>query len=112
MLQALGLLVDLVPGDPEHIGQEALDQAMTTHDALGVLLPGGGEGDRAIGAARDVAVALQAPHHLVDGGRGELHRAGHVGAGHRQPGLVQPEQDLQVLLLGHRRGGAPHRSSV
>ena len=28
VLEALGLLVDLVPGNPEHVGQEALDQAV------------------------------------------------------------------------------------
>ena len=57
-------------------------------------------------AARDVAVAFQAPDHLVDGRRGELHRAGDVGAGHRQTGLLQPEEDLQVLLLGDGCGVA------
>ena len=37
VLQALGLLVDLVPRHPEHVRQEALDQAVATHDSLGVL---------------------------------------------------------------------------
>ena len=31
---------------------------------------------------------------------GELHRPGDVGAGDRQPGLLEPEHDLEVLLLG------------
>ena len=61
MLQALGLLVHLVPGHAEHVGEEALDQAMAAHDPLGVLGAGGGERDRPVGVAGDVAVALQAP---------------------------------------------------
>ena len=36
VLQALGLLVDLVPGNAEHVGEEALDQAVAADDALGV----------------------------------------------------------------------------
>ena len=105
VLQALGLLVDLVPGDAEHVGEEALDQAVAADDPLGVGGAVGGEGDRAVLAAGDVAVALEAADHLVDGRRRELHRARDVRAGHRQVGLLQPEEDLQVLLLGDGRGG-------
>ena len=32
MLEALGLLVDLVPGDPEHVGEEALDQPVAPNE--------------------------------------------------------------------------------
>ena len=39
----------------------------------------------------------------MHGRRRELHRARDVGAGHRQPRLLQPEQALQVLLLGDGR---------
>ena len=38
VLEPLGLLVDLVPGDPEHVGQEALHQPVPAHDRGGVLL--------------------------------------------------------------------------
>src|SRR5204863_1258376 len=75
---------------------------------LRVLGAGRGEGDRAVLVAGDVAVALQAAHHLVHRGRRELHRAGDVGAGHRQARLLQPEQALQILLLGDRRGVLSH----
>jgi EmrB/QacA subfamily drug resistance transporter len=100
VLQALGLFVDLVPRDPEDVGQEALDQPVAADDALGVLLPGGREGDRLVVAARDVAVAFEPADHLVHRGRGQLHRAGDVGPRHAQPRLVQPEEGLEVLLLG------------
>jgi hypothetical protein len=108
VLQALGLLVHLIPGDPQHVGQEALDHAVAADDPLGVLGAGRGEGDRSFFVAGDVAVALQAAHHLVHRGRGELHCAGDVGSGHRQARLLQPEQALQVLLLGDRRGVLSH----
>ena len=62
--------------------------------------PLGGEADRLVAAAGDVAVALEPADHLVDRRRGELHRARDVRAGHRELGLLQPEQRLQVLLLG------------
>ena len=41
----------------------------------------------------------QAADHFVHGRRRELHRAGDVCVRHRQPGLVDPEHDLEVLLL-------------
>ena len=34
VLQPLGLLVDLVPGDPEDVGEEALDQPVAADDRL------------------------------------------------------------------------------
>ena len=100
VLEALGLLVDLVPWDPEDVGEEALDEAVAADDPLGVLLAGAGEGDRLVAGALDVAVLLEAADHLVDGRRGELHGARDVRAGHREAGLVEPVQRLEVLLLG------------
>src|SRR4051812_19693339 len=66
VLQPLGLLVDLVPRDPEDVSEKALDEAVAAHDALGVLGARVGEGDRLVARARDVAVALEATDHLVD----------------------------------------------
>ena len=37
VLEPLGLLVHVVPRDPEDVGQEALDQPMATDDRLGVF---------------------------------------------------------------------------
>ena len=70
--------------------------------------PAVGEGDRPVGAAGDVAVAFEAADHLVHRRGRELHRPGDVGAGHRQAGLLQPEEALQVLLLGDRGGIGAH----
>jgi hypothetical protein len=109
VLEVLGLLVDVVPGDAHHVGQEALDQAVARDDVLGVLAAVLGEGDRLVGVAGDVAVALQPAKHLVHGGRRELHRPGQVGAGHRQTRLVEPEQALEILLLGLGRVLLGHR---
>ena len=102
VLQPLGLLVDLVPRDAEDVGEKALDQAMAADDRVRVVAAVVGELDRLVLSAADVAVALEPADHLVDGRRRELHRAGDVGAGHRQPGLLEPEEDLEVLLLGDR----------
>jgi hypothetical protein len=99
----LGLLVHLVPRDAEDVGEEALDEPVAADDALGVLAAALGEADRLVAAARDVAVALEPPDHLVDGRGGELHRPRDVRTGHREPRLEQPEQGLEVLLLGDGR---------
>jgi hypothetical protein len=112
VLQALGLLVDLVPGDSQHIGEEALDQPVTADDRLGVRSAVVREHERFVGVALDVAVPLEAPDHLVHGRRRELHRAGDVRARDRQPGLLEPEHDLEILLLGDRRVILGHASSL
>ena len=36
VLEPLGLLVHLVPGDAEHVGEEALDQPVAADDRLGL----------------------------------------------------------------------------
>ena len=108
VLELLGLLVHVVPRDPHHIGQEALDHPVAADDLLGVPAPRLGELDHALGVALDVPVALEAAEHLVDGRRGKLHGPGQVGAGHRQAGLEQPEQHLEVLLLGDGSVGRGH----
>ena len=68
--------------------------------------------ERLVVGAVDVAVALEPADHLVHGRRRELHRAGDVGAGDRQPRLLQPEHHLEVLLLGDGRVVGCHRRSI
>ena len=94
VLEALGLLVHLVPRDPQDVGQEPFDQPVAAHDVLRVLGALGREADRLVVGARDVAVALEAADHLVHGRRRQLHRPRDVGARHGQPRLLQPEQGL------------------
>jgi hypothetical protein len=100
VLEVLGLLVHVVPRDADDVGQEPLDHPVAADQALGVIAPGGRELDRALGVAGDVAVALEPAEHLVDGRGGELHGTRQVGPRHRKAGLEQPEQALEVLLLG------------
>ena len=75
-------------------------RAVAADDALGVLEARLGEADRLARRALDVAVALEAHDHLVHRRGRELHRARDVRAGHRQARLLQPEERLEVLLLG------------
>ena len=65
---------------------------------------------RLVRGALDVAVALEPADHLVHRRGRELHRAGDVGAGDRQPGLLEPEHDLEVLLLSDCRLVGGHRN--
>ena len=67
-----------------------------------------GERDGLVAGARDVAVALEAPDHLVDGRSGQLTSAGDVRPGHRQSGLEEPEEGLEVLLFGEGGLGTRH----
>ena len=48
VLEPLGLLVDLVPRDPEDVRKETLDQPVAADDRLGVLAPRVGERDRLV----------------------------------------------------------------
>jgi hypothetical protein len=65
VLEPLGLLVHLIPRDAEHVGQEALDQAVAANDLLGLAFAGLGEADHLVWTARDVVVALEAADHLM-----------------------------------------------
>jgi hypothetical protein len=103
VLEPLGLLVHVVPRDAEDVGQEALDQPVPAHDRGGVVAAAVGEEEGLVGLAGDVAVALQAADHLVHGGGGQVHGPREVGAGHRQPGLLEPVDPLQVFLFCDRR---------
>ena len=60
VLEPLGLLVDLVPGDPQDVGEEALDQPVALDDRLGVLEAVVGEAERLVVGAGDVAVVDRA----------------------------------------------------
>src|SRR5215218_1115601 len=75
---------------------------MAADDRLRVLTAAGRERERLVGEPVDVAVTLEPADHLVHRGCRELHRACDVGARDRKPGLLQPEHDLEVLLLGDR----------
>jgi hypothetical protein len=108
VLEALGLLVDLVPGDAEDVGEEALDHPVPAHDRGGVAVALLGELERLVGGLAHVPVGLQPADHLVDGRCGELHGAGDVGARDRQARLLEPEDRLEVLLFGDRRLLARH----
>src|SRR4029078_6815604 len=59
VLYSLRLLVDLVPGDPEDVGEEALDQAVAGDDRLGVAAPVIGAAQGLFGLAREVAIVAQ-----------------------------------------------------
>ena len=112
VLEVLGLLVDVIPGNADDIGQEPFDHPMAADDPLGVLPAGDREVDRPAGVADDVAVALEPPDHLMDRRGRQLHRASQVRAGQRQSGLEQPVQRLEVLLLGFGRVLGGHEGIV
>src|SRR5919108_4684044 len=103
--------MDLVPWDTQDVGEEALDEAVAAHDRLGVPTTVGGEGQGLVLEPLHIAIALEAADHLVHGGGGELHGASYVRARDRQARLLEPEHDLEILLLGDRGVLVAHASS-
>jgi len=112
VLELFGLLVNVVPRDADDIGEEALDHPVSRDDVLGVAPPFQREVNRTAGIALDVAVALEAPQHLVHRRRRELHRARQVRTRHRQACLKEPKKAFEVLLLGCRRMLSGHAMIV
>ena len=110
MLESLCLLVNVVPGDPDDVGEESLDQPVTADDRLSLIEPGLCEAQRLVLVAGHVAVVLEPADHLVHGRLRELHRARDVRSRDRELGLHQPVDRLEVLLLGGRRVLDCHRS--
>ena len=62
VLPLAGFRVGLGPGEAEHVGEEALGQAVAAHHALGQPRAVVGEADGAVDG--DQALVLHAPDHL------------------------------------------------
>src|SRR4030095_2651079 len=73
VLEAMRLVVGARPVEPEHVGQPALEQAMTARHGLGDAAALRGEADLLLAREADVALALHAPERLGDGRRGDVH---------------------------------------
>ena len=91
MLQALGLVVHLVPAVAEHLDEEHLEQAVVAHELEGDLAALAGQLLAAVAVVLDEALGGQARDHLADGGRGDAEALGELagrapGAGRRGAG--------------------------
>ncbi len=115
MLPAVGLGVDLVPGQADDVGQKPFGEAVLADDAGGQLATGRGQGDRA-SPDLDVARLTQAVHHLRHGGGRVAHPFGQPGLYDLAALLFQVVDRLQVLLVGRVGAGpagtAAHAPSV
>ena len=98
VLPLAGLVVGVGPRQPEHVGEEALGQAVAAHDALRQCLAGGGEANGAVGG--DQALGLQAADHLADGRAADLQALGDAGLDDGDVVFVELEDALAVLLEG------------
>src|SRR5918999_2940011 len=98
VLPALCLGVHLVPGDAEHLGEEALDQTVVADDLERDLLAGAAQDDAAVRLVRDEAEAGE----LLDHGRRRRGRnpepAGERGRRRRARLLVELVDRLEVVL--------------
>ena len=103
MLQAVRLLVDLVPPVAQRAHQVGLDQAVVADHFEGDLDSLGGEPGPVVGVVDDEAQRCELAEHLAHRSRADPHLLGEAGVGHDGLGSARDaEQRLEVVLLGGR----------
>ena len=100
MFPAAGLVVHQVPGQPDHVDEEALGEPVLAQHRLRHSLALLGEGDRP-SRTLDVAIRGQPVEHFGDRRRRPPEPLGDTGLNGRRSLLVQRLDRLEVLL--HRR---------
>ena len=106
-----GQPVGLVPGVAEHVGQEALDDAVPADARDGGPAPGDRELHAAVGPVIDKAAIGEPLHGGGDGARRQLraprrgHRCGPLRRRWDRGAIRQAVDRLQRLALGLRQGG-------
>jgi hypothetical protein len=88
VLEPLGLLVDLIPGEPERLHEIQLQQPVVTHDLECHPLARWGEGGAVVALVHDQAEGRELLQHGRRRGRRHLQRLGQSGGGH----LTRPLQ--------------------
>jgi hypothetical protein len=120
VLEPAGLLVHLRPRHLEHVDEQQLSEPVPSQDRRGVVAAGAGQVQDAVRVESEVALPLEALDRLADS-RGADAQAVHQPGTHREdPGLLELEDRLQVLLdggvvTGALRPGLPlvlHEASV
>ena len=99
VLQALRLLVNLVPLHAEDLAQHALDEVMAQGGVIGGFAALPGEAHDAVGAHLDEAVALEALEGHGHGRRRDLKPVRKRGGNHLEALGVGLENGLQVVFL-------------
>ena len=100
VLPAVGLLVGLLPLEPDHVDQEALGEAVPAHDRHRELAALLGEAEGAVAEELGVALLDQTVHLLRDRGRREPEPLDEPGADRDDAFLLDLEDRLEVLLGG------------
>ena len=103
VLPLSGFLMGISPGEPENVGEEALGEAVATHDRFGEVHAFGGERD--LPSSFDQAFALESLDHLADGGAADVHAFSDAGLDDIDAVLFEFVDRLAVLLdAGCHRG--------
>ena len=108
MLPAVGLLVDLLPFEPDDVDEEALGQAVAAHDGDGNLASLRSEAEGAIVEQLGVAVLDEAVDGLGDRRSRQAESLDQAGANRDDAFFLDFEDGLEILLgcvvvLGHAR---------
>src|SRR6266849_1844236 len=107
MLEALRLLVNLVPAVAEHPDEEHLQEPVVPDQLEGHLPALARQLLTAVPVVLDQALCLQPRDHLADGRRGDAETLGQLAGGYGAAVPMEVVQRLEVVLLGLGEGAAP-----
>src|SRR5713226_1040091 len=107
MLEALRLLVNLVPAVAEHPDEEHLQEPVVPDQLEGHLPALARQLLTAVPVVLDQALCLQPRDHLADGRRGDAETLGQLAGGDGAAVPMEVVQRLEVVLLGLGEGAAP-----
>ena len=100
-LQPGRLLVRLGPAEPDHRGQQPLEQCVATEDRVGGRAAGVGQDELPTVALVDEAVGGEAAEHLARRLGRDAHPAGHLGGLHVRS-VARHHAQRQEVFLGRR----------
>jgi hypothetical protein len=103
VLERRGQAIGFVPRIAEHVGQEALDDAVPADGADGLAATGGGEVDALVEDVLDQAPVGEALHGRRHRGWAHLELLGQVAGVRGLVALRQPVDGLERLALGLRQ---------
>lgn len=104
VLEALGLVVDLVPGHAEDLREHALDEVVAEGGAVGGFASGGGEAEDAVVVDFDKSIAAKAAKGHGDSRRRDGEPVGEGGRDHGASLALGFENRLEVVFLRNGDG--------
>jgi len=99
VLEALGLVVDLIPAVTQHLHEEHFEEAMVPDELDGHLAALAGQLLAAVAVVLDEPLRAKPRHHLADAGRRDAQPLSQLTRRHRALVAVEEIKGLEVVLL-------------